>query len=99
MRSNLGNGLVPAFVVGILAASAAVAKVPPEKAKELDGPKYTCYGAERAGTPSGVAAYTGKYLGTWPGQTRTTASSRVRTRTRSRCSRSRRRTCSSTPTS
>ncbi len=48
-------------------ASAATAKVAPEKAKELDGPKYTCFGAEKAGSASGVAAYTGKFVGTWPG--------------------------------
>jgi hypothetical protein len=46
------------------------AKVPAEKAAELDGPRYTCMGAERAGTPSGVAEYSGKWMGTWPGQTK-----------------------------
>ena len=45
----------------------ALAKVPPEAAAALDGPKLTCLGAERAGSPGGVPAYTGKYLGTWPG--------------------------------
>ncbi|HZP10869.1 MAG TPA: DUF1329 domain-containing protein [Nevskiaceae bacterium] len=59
-----------AFVLGLLAGAPALAKVSPEKAKELDGPKYTCYGAEKAGTQSGVAEYTGKWLGTWPGQTK-----------------------------
>ena len=44
----------------------ALAKVSAEKAKELDGPKLTCVGAEKAGTPSGVAEYTGKWLGDWP---------------------------------
>src|ERR1051325_7312300 len=62
--------LLSAALIGALAASSAVAKVTPEKAKELDGPKYTCYGAEKAGTQSGVAEYTGKYLGTWPGQSK-----------------------------
>lgn len=37
---------------------------------ELDTATTTCMGAERAGSPTGVAAYTGRYLGTWPGQTR-----------------------------
>jgi hypothetical protein len=47
--------------------SAVEAKVTPDKAKELDGPKYTCQGAEKAGSQSGVAEYTGKFQGTWPG--------------------------------
>ncbi|HKY90337.1 MAG TPA: DUF1329 domain-containing protein [Nevskiaceae bacterium] len=51
-------------------APLATAKVTAEKAKELDGPKLTCMGAEKAGTPSGVAEWTGKYNGTWPGQTK-----------------------------
>jgi len=45
----------------------AVAKVSAEKAAELDTPKTTCMGAERAGSPSGVAEYTGKWYKTWPG--------------------------------
>ncbi|NKF22018.1 DUF1329 domain-containing protein [Solimonas sp. C16B3] len=48
-------------------ATTAAAKVDAAKAAELDGPKLTCMGAERAGSPDGVAAYTGKYVGTWPG--------------------------------
>lgn len=52
--------------VGLIAPGAS-AKVSAEKAKELDGPKLTCMGAERAGSPTGVAEYTGKYFGTWPG--------------------------------
>jgi len=52
--------------------STALAKVDAAKAAELDGPKLTCYGAEKAGSATGVPAYTGKYLGTWPGQTKPT---------------------------
>lgn len=37
---------------------------------DLDGDTYTCMGAERAGTDSGVAEYTGKWVGTWPGQSK-----------------------------
>lgn len=59
-----------AAVLTCAIAPLATAKVPPEKAKELDGPKLTCMGAEKAGTPSGVAEWTGKYLGTWPGQSK-----------------------------
>ncbi|WP_084197152.1 DUF1329 domain-containing protein [Solimonas soli] len=50
-----------------LAAGAAQAKVSAEEAAQLDGPKLSCIGAERAGTPAGVAAYTGKFKGSWPG--------------------------------
>lgn len=48
----------------------ASAKVPPEKVAELDGKRLTCMGAERAGSPTGVAEYTGKWFKTWPGQTK-----------------------------
>jgi hypothetical protein len=64
----------PAAVLAALAAllgpsTVALAKVPADKAAELDGPRLTCMGAERAGSDSGVAAYTGQWLGTWPGNT------------------------------
>ncbi len=58
------------MVAGIAAAAFSLplqAKVPPEKAAELGGPELTCMGAERAGSDSGVAEYTGKFQGTWPG--------------------------------
>jgi hypothetical protein len=49
----------------------ATAKVSAEKAAELDGPKYTCIGAERAGDDAaGYPAFTGKFQGTWPGVTK-----------------------------
>ncbi|MDP3859059.1 MAG: DUF1329 domain-containing protein [Stagnimonas sp.] len=51
----------------LLASGVAAAKVSEAKAAELDGPRYTCIGAERAGSPSGIPAYTGKFQGTWPG--------------------------------
>jgi hypothetical protein len=51
----------------IAVVSGVDAKVTADKAKELDGPKYTCMGAEKAGSQSGVAEYTGKFQGTWPG--------------------------------
>lgn len=65
--------IVAACVVSgasVLGTGAAFAKASPEKIAELDTPKTTCMGAERAGSPSGVAEYTGKYFGTWPGQTK-----------------------------
>jgi hypothetical protein len=60
--------LALALLGSVAAASpAAVAKVPAEKAAELDGPKYTCQGAERAGSASGIPEYGGKFVGSWPG--------------------------------
>ncbi len=59
-------GLLLAGAMGGV-APAVLAKVAPEKAAELDGPRLTCMGAERAGTPSGVAEWTGKWYKTWPG--------------------------------
>lgn len=53
----------------LIFAAVVEAKVPPGQAAELDGPRLTCMGAERAGSPTGVADYTGKFLGTWPGLT------------------------------
>ncbi len=52
-----------------LAASFAQAKVGTDKAAELDGPKYSCIGAERAGSASGIPEFSGKYEATWPGVT------------------------------
>lgn len=45
----------------------AQAKVPADKAAQLGGAKYTCVGAVKAGTDSGVAEYTGKWFKQWPG--------------------------------
>lgn len=53
-------------IAGLVWAWAPLASI----ASELGGEDRTCIGAERAGSASGVAAYTGRYLGTWPGQTR-----------------------------
>jgi hypothetical protein len=54
------------FALSLLAQNAA-AKVPEDQAKQLNGDKYTCNGAERAGSAAGVAAFTGKWLDSWPG--------------------------------
>jgi len=51
----------------VLAVPMAQAKVPPDKATELGGSRLTCVGAEKAGSPDGVAEYTGQYQGKWPG--------------------------------
>lgn len=51
----------------VLMSEPAWSKVAEDKAAELDGPRFTCMGAERAASASGVAAYTGQYLGSWPG--------------------------------
>jgi len=65
----MSKGYVLAAALG-LGCTAVLAKVPADKAAELDGAKYTCMGAEKAGTPGGVAEYSGQYLGTWPGQSK-----------------------------
>ena len=56
------------FFVGVLIAAltgTASAKVSPDEAARLDGPDLTCLGAEKAGTESGVAEYTGKWFKKW----------------------------------
>ncbi len=54
-----------------MASQSVSAKVSAEKAAELDGPKFTCMGAERAGNKDGtIPEYSGKWVGTWPGQTK-----------------------------
>jgi hypothetical protein len=55
------------FLLAALPPQLAQAKVPPEAAAQLDGPKLTCMGAERAASADGVPAFGGKYLGSWPG--------------------------------
>lgn len=45
----------------------AQAKVSADKAAKLGGGTYTCIGAKKAGTDSGVAKYTGKWSKKWPG--------------------------------
>ncbi|MGB1580946.1 MAG: DUF1329 domain-containing protein [Nevskiales bacterium] len=62
----LGAGLLGTC----LGISSVQAKVPADKANELGGDKYTCLGAEKAGTESGVAEYTGKWYKKWPGVTK-----------------------------
>ncbi len=62
--SSLLTGMAALAVV--LVSYQASAKVSAEKAAELDGPKYTCTGAERAGSATGIPEFTGKYVGTWP---------------------------------
>jgi hypothetical protein len=64
------RGMMLAAAMGLACCGVAQAKVPAEKAAELDGPRYTCMGAERAGSAGGVAEYTGKFMGTWPGQSK-----------------------------
>lgn len=63
---NIRLTLAAALLVA-LPVEAALAKVTAEEAAQLEGPTLTCMGAERAGSPSGVAEFTGKYYGEWPG--------------------------------
>ena len=72
MKSTIKVAIAAWVIAGFSATAAlpAFAKVPAAKAAELDGPKFTCIGAERAGSASGIPAYGGKWVGTWPGQTK-----------------------------
>ena len=56
------------FTLSMIGATAAHARATPEELARL-GKQTTCMGAERAGSPSGVAEYTGKWLGPAPGMT------------------------------
>ncbi len=58
--------LACATVLACLATGTAHAKATHEEIAKL-GKEYTCMGAEKAGTPSGVAEFTGKWLGPAPG--------------------------------
>lgn len=61
--------LMPVALAGSVLGvhSAALAKASPEDIARLDTDELTCMGAERAGSPNGVAEYTGKFQGKWPG--------------------------------
>ena len=64
------NSAAVSFLVAMsagLLAFPSLAKVPAEQASQLGGDKYTCTGAEKAGTADGVAAFSGKWLDSWPG--------------------------------
>lgn len=67
MKTTFGAAAVAIAMIAGWTSLDSIAKVSPGQAAQLDGPKYTCDGAERAGSAGGVAAYTGKYDGTWPG--------------------------------
>ena len=64
MKSSIEQGLL---LLGMLALSSqALAVATPEELAGI-GTKYTCTGAEKAGTATGGATYTGRYLGAAPG--------------------------------
>ncbi|MDR3416833.1 MAG: DUF1329 domain-containing protein [Nevskia sp.] len=64
---------LPLFLAFLATAATALAvpdtqaKVSAAEAAELGGPRLTCSGADKAGSADGVAEYTGKYQGSWPG--------------------------------
>ncbi len=60
------GGIALAMAISAQAAAKATA----EEIAKLGGDELTCMGAERAGTESGVAEWTGKWFKTWPGQTK-----------------------------
>lgn len=59
-------GVFAVFLLGVLSSPTQAKGTAAEQAS-LGGAQYTCMGAERAGTASGVAEYTGKWFKTWPG--------------------------------
>ena len=63
------NPIKPGAMIALLALVAAPAWAAATAAQiaELGGPKLTCTGAERAGSKSGVAPYSGRWLDSWPG--------------------------------
>lgn len=69
MVSRMAKAVMSALL-GLGVVITAQASATPEEIAKLDSEQYTCMGAERAGTDSGVAAFTGKWVGTWPGQTK-----------------------------
>lgn len=58
------------FLAALLSVAPAQAKVDAAKAAELGGATYTCMGAEKAASASGIPEYSGKFVGTWPGQSK-----------------------------
>ena len=58
---------IAAAVSTLGASGVAHAKATPEEAAKLGKNGTTCMGAEKAGTPSGVAEWTGKWVGPAPG--------------------------------
>lgn len=66
----LFRSLLPTLLSGLLclATSPAQAKASADEIARL-GKQLTCMGAEKAGSPAGVAEYTGKWLGATPGVT------------------------------
>ncbi len=58
--------IVIALTAALGVAGSVHAKATPDEIAQI-GKKYTCTGAEKAGTASGVAEFTGKYLGAMPG--------------------------------
>lgn len=68
---SVGWGLKTMTLAALMAASLTVtAATPPEQIAQLGGDQYNCMGGEKAGTPGGVAEYSGKWLGAWPGLTK-----------------------------
>ena len=59
--------LVIAVTAALGIAGAAHAKATADELAQI-GKKYTCTGAEKAGSADGVAEFTGKWFGAAPGQ-------------------------------
>jgi len=67
MKTRRPTGIGILGLVSALLLPAVHARPTPEQIAQLGGAKLSCVGAEKAGSPGGVAAYTGQWLETWPG--------------------------------
>lgn len=65
--NSRGSGPRPLITALVCLLSGTALSAFAQKADELGGEHYTCFGAQKSGTDSGVAAFSGKYLGQWPG--------------------------------
>lgn len=64
------NPAALALTLGSCLCTAPAWALSAEQIAQLDGDRYTCMGAERAGSDAGVAEYSGKWFKTWPGQSK-----------------------------
>ncbi len=67
MRAAILTTSLITSCLSIALIGSAYAAATAEEIAKLGGDELTCMGAERAGTESGVAEYTGKWYKTWPG--------------------------------
>lgn len=66
MRDSLSTAAIVSAIILFGVSGGAQARATPEELGRL-GKQLTCMGAEKAGTPAGVAEWSGKWLGAAPG--------------------------------